>query len=329
MESNKMELMIVGVRKIILPILCLIVFVSISVLGCGKPSATTDDQKSLKVGALSMMTVLPLYAAQQDGIFKEQGVNVEIVPFRSQIERDTALNAGQIDCIIEDIFSAPILDKDTMIVKIVAVSPVKGYMFAVIASKQSKINSPSDLKNVPIASSLGNIIEYATDQMCLAGGLQAGDIQKTSVPSMPLRLEMMNQGKIEVATFSRPLSDMALIGGGKVVCDDSQETLLTSCIMVSAAALDSRSSDVKKFVKGWASAAEKISADPDKYRSLLVSFASISPDIADTIEVPSFDQPRLPTQDEYQAKMEWNLQKNNINHIILYDDIVAKGYLPK
>ena len=186
----------------------------------------------------------------------------------------------------------------------------------------------ADLRNVEIALSLGNIIEYVTDQMCLKRGLKAGELKKISLPSMPLRLEMLNQGKIEAATFSRPLSDMALMGGGRIIADDSQGSLLVSSIMVSTAALQTRPDDVRKFLKAWSLAAQRISADSAQFRSLLVSIASISTALADKIEVPKFEMLRLPTREEYQTKLEWNLAKNNLSKNILYQDIVAGGYLP-
>jgi ABC-type nitrate/sulfonate/bicarbonate transport system substrate-binding protein len=139
---------------------------------------------------------------------------------------------------------------------------------------------------------------------------------------------MLNQGKIEAATFSRPLSDMALLGGGRIICDDSQESLLASSLMVTSAALNDRPDDIRKFLAAWSQATEKISADPSGYRSLLVSVASISEEIADQIEVPGFDKPRLPEPEEYQSKMEWNLDKGNISKLIPYEDVVADGYLP-
>jgi NitT/TauT family transport system substrate-binding protein len=222
----------------------------------------------------------------------------------------------------------PIYNKDGVNVKITAAIGVQSYMFAIIASPQSNIKSAADLKNVEIASSLGNIIEYVTDKMCLTAGLQQADIKKNSVPSMPLRLEMLNQEKIQAAAFSRPLSDAALAGGGKLVCDDSQNSLMTVCILFSTKALNDRPEDIKKFLKAWSSASEKISSDPSKYRALLVSTANIPANLADKIDVPKFDPLRMPKLEEYQPKMEWNLQKGNLSKSVAFEDVLSNGYLP-
>ena len=316
------------IKRLLISGLVLFLALTLALPGCTGADSPPEKQSSLKVGAISMMTVLPLYVAQQDGLFKLQGIDVEIVPFRSQIDRDTALNTGELDGVIEDIYSLPVFNKDGDLVKVVAVSPVQGYMFAIIASKGSSVNSPSDLRGVEIASSLGNIIEYVTDRMCEARGLQPDEVKKSSIASMPLRLEMLNQGKIESATLSRPLSDMALLGGARIICDDSQESLLTSSIIFTRAAINDRPDDIRKFLAAWSQATEKISVDPAAYRSLLVSVASIPDEIAHKIEVPGFDKIRLPELEEYQTKMQWNLEKGNINHPIPYDEVVATGFLP-
>jgi NitT/TauT family transport system substrate-binding protein len=316
------------IQKIAALGLIIITVLSILLSGCKKAEVPVEDKTPLKVGALSMMTVLPLYVAQQENLFKGQGVNVEIVPFRSQIERDTALNTGQIDGIVDDIYIAPVFNKDTEAVKVVAVSQLQDYMFAIVASKQSKVNSVEDLKNVEIASSLGNIIEYVTDQMCLNAGLKANEIKKISVAKMVSRLEMLNQGQIEAASFSRPLSDMAILGGGKVIIDDSKQSLLTCSIMISTNTLKARPDDVKNFMKAWTKATQNISADPVKYLSTLVKSANIAAELADKIVVPKFDMPRAPTKEEYQPKLEWNLAQKNISKPIPLEDIYAPGYLP-
>ncbi len=317
-------------KKVLVISLLVLVSLSLVLSGCSSSTGNSTEKAvaPLKMGALSMLPILPLHVAQQEGLFQSQGLNVEIVPFRSQLDRDTALLAGQIDCAMEDIYMVPLYNKDGDNIKIVAAEDVGSYMFAIIASPQSNIKSPADLKNVEVASSLGNIIEYVTDKMCLNAGLQQADIKKNSVPSMPLRLEMLNQEKIQAATFSRPLSDAALASGCKLVCDDSQNSLMTVCILFSSKVLKDRTEDVKKFLKAWSSAAEKISADPSKYRALLVSTANIPANLADKIDVPKFDALRMPKLEEYQTKMDWNIQKGNLSKGVAFEDVLANGYLP-
>lgn len=309
----------------------LILLILMSTLTACNSGAKTDVKSlpPLKVGSLSMMTMLPLFVAQQEGLFEAQGVNVEIVPFAAVLDRDTALHAGQLDCIVDDIFSGILLNKDTETIKVVAVSPVQSAMFSIIASKDSQISTAADLTNVEVAVSLNTIIDYVTEKLLLAGGVQPVDIKKTSIPSMPLRLETMNQGKIQAGTFSRPLSDAAVLNGNRIICDDSRQSLLTSSIMFSASTLKSRPEDVKKFLKAWAQAARNISANQKNYSSLLIKVANISSAVAAKIEVPKFSVLRNPTQDEFLSKADWMLEKGLIAKKIGYQSVVSSEYLPK
>ena len=122
----------------------------------------------MKVGVLPIVDALPMYVADQEGYFKEQKVQVELVLFPSALERDTAFVAGQIDGELNDPISTGLLNKDGEKAKIVRLA-FKGNpsmaMMVVLASPSSKITSPKDLKGVPIGISKNSVIEYTTDRL--------------------------------------------------------------------------------------------------------------------------------------------------------------------
>ena len=170
-------------KKTCFILLILVVFAS-ALTACGPGENAANTAKTpLRVGSLSMMTMLPLFVAQQEGLFTAEGVDVEIVPFTAVLDRDTAFHGRQLDCIVDDIFSGILLNKDTATVKVVAVSPVESPMFSIVTSKQSNINTVADLANVEVAVSLNTVIDYATEKLLIAGGVQPGNIKKTSIPA--------------------------------------------------------------------------------------------------------------------------------------------------
>jgi NitT/TauT family transport system substrate-binding protein len=310
--------------------LIVIILAILVMAGCQKTEAVPSPSGApIKIGALSMMTMLPLFVAQQENLFQAQGVNVEIVPFASVIDRDTAFHAGQLDCIVDDVFSGVLLNKEQPTVQVVAVSAVQSPMFYVIVSNQSQAKQVSDLKNVEIAVSLKTIIEYATEKMLISGGLTSADIKLISIPSMPLRLEMMNQNKLNAGTFSRPLADAAVLSGNKVICDDSQNTLLTSSIMFGVNVIKNRPGDIKKFLKAWDLATKNISDKPDQYNGLLIQSAKISDTVAKSIKVPKFNALRALKDADFQPKAEWLLNKGVITQKPTLSDIATSSYLPK
>lgn len=80
-------------------IVCLIAVVLIIVAGCAgclnpPPEGTGEEKIAMKVAAMPDEATLPYYVAEREGIFAEHGLDVEVVPFQSALERDSALIAG-------------------------------------------------------------------------------------------------------------------------------------------------------------------------------------------------------------------------------------------
>ena len=67
--------------------------------GCS-PSGQDKGGKSpsvtIQFGTLPVIQALPLFVAAEKGYFKDAGLDVELVPFNSAMEKDVAMSAGQI-----------------------------------------------------------------------------------------------------------------------------------------------------------------------------------------------------------------------------------------
>ena len=84
-------------RKEIAIILILIAIV-VAIAGCiRKPQEGGIAATKIKIGVMPDEATLPYYVAAQEGIFTNHGLNVEIIPFQSAMERDSALIAGEIE----------------------------------------------------------------------------------------------------------------------------------------------------------------------------------------------------------------------------------------
>ncbi|GAI71389.1 unnamed protein product, partial [marine sediment metagenome] len=72
--------------------LALFLAIIIVLAGCApKPM----EKESLRIGSLPRIFDTIAYVAQQEGLFEKQDIVVQIVPFRSEIEMDSALLAGE------------------------------------------------------------------------------------------------------------------------------------------------------------------------------------------------------------------------------------------
>ena len=85
-------------REIAIILILIAIAVVIACCGCiRKPQGGGIAATKIKIGVMPDEATLPYYVAVQEGIFTNHGLNVEIIPFLSAMERDSALIAGEID----------------------------------------------------------------------------------------------------------------------------------------------------------------------------------------------------------------------------------------
>lgn len=68
--------------------------------------------KPLKIAVLPIIDTLPMYAAQQEGLFTKHGVTVEFIPVASAPERDQLIAAGGADGTINETLAVMLFNKE-------------------------------------------------------------------------------------------------------------------------------------------------------------------------------------------------------------------------
>ncbi len=184
------------------------------------PTASPAAPDSLKIGLLLIEDSVPFYIAEQEGYFEQEHLEVELIPFLSALERDSALIAGALDGAISDPVGAILLDRGQGILKITSLglgkTPGEG-VFAILAAPGSGIERLDELKNQQIAVSNGTIIEYVTDRLLTESGFSDAEIKKIEVKKMPIRMQMLLSGSVKAATLPEPLASIAAGKGAKIL----------------------------------------------------------------------------------------------------------------
>lgn len=176
------------------------------------PQATTAPASvSLKVVILPFISFAPYWIAQDDGYFKEQGLDVEFVDMTNQQDTLPAMLGGQVDVTSGQVYAAMFnaAAKDGA-VKIVA---DKGYInpdacenIAVIGRKGLFENG--DLKADRLKGSRMTIVpgswnEYYLDKLLKALTLTNTTASNTMLAS-PAVFEAMNAGQVDITVQNEP-----------------------------------------------------------------------------------------------------------------------------
>jgi len=285
----------------------------------------------LKIGLLLIEDSVPFYVAEQDAYYQRENLQVELIPFLSALERDSALIAGAIDGAISDPVGALLIDKGRGLLKITALglgqTPGEG-VFAILAAPKSPLNTVDDLKNVEIAVSSATIIEYVTDRMLEEKGFSPDEIRKIEVKKMPIRMQMLLSGSVQAATLPEPLASIAAGKGARVLLSDSSanESLSQTVIVFRTDILENRKDDVAALFRAYKRAVQAINSDPEMYRALFAEKGRIPPFMAQSYPIPTYPLPTPFDRALYEPVVKW-LSTNNLVDPIPYETMVSTDFM--
>lgn len=285
----------------------------------------------LKIGLLLIEDSVPFWVAEQENYYQEQGVEVELIPFLSALERDSALAAGAIDGAISDPVGAILFDKGSGRLKITSLglgkTPFEG-VFAILAAPDAEIDSVEQLKGVEIAVSNATIIEYVTDRMLAAQGFQPDEIRKIEVKKMPIRMQMLLSGAVSAATLPEPLASIAAGKGAKLLLTDrtAQQSLSQTVIVFRSEVLEQKKEAVQKLFIAYGDAVAGINASPGKYRPLFLEKGRIPPFMAESYAIPVYPEPEPFSVDLYAPIIQWVAAKGLVAEIP-YEKMVSQDFI--
>jgi NitT/TauT family transport system substrate-binding protein len=171
---------------------------------------------SLRVGYLPVTGHAKFFVAQEEGFFKDEGLNVQLIEFANSADGLNALRAGKLDLGAFGT-TAPLVH----IAKGADISIIGGVMgedAAIIVKPESAIKSIADLKGKKIAT-----VRLATGDAVLRGALSdAGinwktDLQIFELNSPPAVLEAVKSGQVDAGVTWGPHDLRAEEQGLKVI----------------------------------------------------------------------------------------------------------------
>ncbi len=309
----------------------IVVIVLLLFTACSSITQSNEPQ-NLKIAVLPILDALPMYVAQENGYFEDQNLTVEFIPVGSAAERDQVIASGQADGMINDLVSTLFYNQDTTQIQVVSFARTatpEFPQFRILAARDSGINSVEDLKGVEIGISEGSVIEYTTDRLLEAEGFSSLDIATLAVPSIPVRMSLLDEGELRAANLPDPLASLAIQGGASVIIDDtSYPEYGNSLISFRKSVIDSDSDTVKGFLAAIDKAAQEINADPTKWDNLLTEQKLVPAPLIGSYQIPTFPIRSLPSQAQWEDVVAWGLAKGYISQDVSYDASVNGDYLP-
>lgn len=309
----------------------LVILALISILPFSACTPARDDD-TLKIAVLPVLDVFPLYVASAQGYFTEQGIKVELVSVSSAPERDQLMQAGQIDGMINEMTATLIYNKNGAKIqnlRIARSATSKYPLFRILGAPGGRVKTVQDLKNVPIGSSQGTVIEYTTERMLQKAGLKPDEIKTMNVPKIPDRTSLLESGQLQAANMPDPLASLSIQKGAPVIIDDtSYPEISFSLYSFSVEAIQKHPETLRKFFIAVEKAVVEINGDKGKWKPLLSELKLVPQPILDSYELPDYPTASVPSQAQFDDALAWVKEKGLVSSNLLYSDSINASFLP-
>lgn len=312
-------------------LLAALMILPLSACSNDEPAQSTTEPAELQplvIGTLPTEDALPLWVAEQLGLFEEAGLSVEIVTFQAATERDAAFAAGEVDAFMGDIIAAANLEAGGIPVTIGTIMlgsvPEEG-RFGVVAAPGTGYNELGALAGVPVGTSSATIQEYVLEGLMRQADVAQADVVVEQVDKVPVRFELLMNGQLQAAALPEPLLSLAVTQGAVLLADDTVGENLSQTVLVFSDEYLADPGGIETemvLLDVWDLAVAQVNADPDSWRDVLVEQARLPEPIKDSYLVNTYPEHQVPTQAQIDSVLEWMTDKGYLTKTLTYEQLV-------
>ena len=285
---------------------------------------------SLTIGAPLLPDALPVRMAIFKPIFKENKLEVKLVPFDKEVEAKRLLADGSIDAVISDLPAAILLSRtgsDARIIRNMLRPNPYEPLFAIVAGPKGAIRDLSQIAGGSIAVPAGVSFRFYAEFYLNRAGIPLSKVVIREVADVQEAWDLLIQGEVSASLLRTPFTEMARAKNMKFLADDRILTW-TSVLLVGQSAIAKKSKAVEKFVFALGQSSFALNLKPDEYRVILEQKGGIPEGARKNFQMPTFEVANSPTQEEIQPVVKWLLEKGFLNQAVTYEDLVNTKFIP-
>lgn len=300
---------------------CLVAIIFI-LCACGGRRQSTDTC-ILNFGVMSSLEYLPVAVAIGNGYFAEEGVEVKLQKFFSANDRDAALQSGKLDGCILDYTGAALQRAGG--VGISLTSQCNG-SFELIAGKD--VLPTDDFEGKRIAVSHNTVIDFCTDMLLESMNIDASKVQRVEINKIPLRLEMLNNAKVDFSVLPQPFAAIACSEGNQVAIRIESLGYNVTGIVFTHKAIEERKEAIKAFYRAYNRAIDYLNDKPiDDFVKILIGEVGFTEKALSYVQLPVFSRAQSPKTADLKAVAKWLKKKSLLPVDYNIDSIVNPEFV--
>ncbi|MCW2533193.1 MAG: NitT/TauT family transport system substrate-binding protein [Blastococcus sp.] len=256
----------------------------------------SQEMRSIKVGAIPIVDVAPIYLGVEQGFFKDRNIDVEIVQTTGGAAAVPGVVAGDFQFAFANITSVLLAQSTGLPLKVVAsgnasTGDEKADFAGIVVPPGSSITSAKGLEGHTVAvNNLKNIGEVSIRAAIEKDG---GDPDKVKFvelpfPDMPAALA---GGQVEAAWLVEPFFTVAKQAGNTLISSNLAVTapdMTIGTYFTTEQQIAEDKSLTDDFTAAIQESLKYAQDNPDEVRRILLTYTQIKPEVADAITLPAF-----------------------------------------
>jgi len=286
------------------------------------------NRESINVGILPIEDSAPIIIANKEGLFAQEGLNVNVTLFTSAKDRDIALQSGKIQIATSDPITSIIQFSQGLHIKIIS-TLWGGYsnqsIFYILAPPNSTAKTLDDIKTIGISQT--TIIEYVTYKLIQLAGKDPNSYTFVNIPNIPIRYSLLMSGKIDAVTLPDPLASLAILKGAHILASTKMynKSIIMSVLIANSDWLSNHKDTMIKFLRTLNKAIELITSNSSRYNEFIADFIKVPDELKPYYRIGYWTKLKIYPEDNFKDVVNWLLLKNYITKTVNYNDVVDTG----
>ncbi len=289
--------------------------------GCGGQQSEKKEAQKLTIGLMPDTDSIPFLIAEEKGYFKEEGLNIELQQYKSAMDRDSAIQSGNLDGAVSDLLAVSFAKDGGFDIR--AVSYTDGN-YCLIGSADGRTETVQQLQGKDVAVSKNTIIEYVTDQILLGEKMSEDSINKVIIPQIPTRLEMLQNGKLTAATLPEPMASIAAANGCKYLLSSEDLGINPGVIVFVSSAVKDKTPEIQAMFRAYNKAVNYLNTTKQtEYIDFVVEKSGFPPIAKEALKLPHYREAGMPDKTDVQRCVSWLKSKSLIKEAYSFEDMTA------
>jgi NitT/TauT family transport system substrate-binding protein len=304
----------VSVKRIKVLFFSVLLICSLIVISGGS-SIIAQDNVSLKIGIMPAVDSAPILLAQERGYFEDEGIDIEIDVYTNAVNRQSALQTGELDGAMTDYIALVNNINNGFSVKL-TLGTDGVFPFLVKKDFEEKEEIDIGMMEVSVSNFLSE--QFLSDKY---------KMNKIFIAAIPARLEMIKSGKLDMAIIPEPMASMGELAGLEKRVYENEYDYMPEGMIFTEKALAEKEETIFGFHRAYNRAIKDIIEDKELARDILIEKLKLKPEVKDLITLPNYRLGTVPSESYINRVIEFVEEKQNESIDLSYQDIVEEKFV--